>query len=233
MNSLPKPLQKTIDFFEKLPGIGPKTAKRLAFYLLRIPQNELEEFSKTLVELKNKSHYCQICLNLTEEKICSICNDSGRNKNIITVVEDVLDLLSVETGRKYNGVYHVLHGRIDPLNYIGPDDIFINHLLKRVKTALIKPTRLDSLKPDSQTSVVKNTQGRTAAVKEIILATNPNMEGEATAMYIKKRLEEIKKQNKLNFKITRLAYGLPIGADLEYADYMTLQRSMEGRTEYK
>ena len=204
MNSLPKPLQKTIDFFENLPGIGPKTAKRLAFYLLRIPQNELEEFAKTVVELKNKSHYCQICLNLTEDKICSICRDSQRDKEIITVVEDVLDFLSIETGRKYTGVYHVLHGRIDPLNYIGPDDIYIPHLIKRI---------------DKQ-------------VKEIILATNPNMEGEATAMYIKKKLNELKKQNKLQFKITRLAYGLPIGADLEYADYMTLQRAMEGRREY-
>jgi len=204
MNSLPKPLQKTIDFFENLPGIGPKTAKRLAFYLLRIPQSELEEFAKTVVELKNKSHYCQICLNLTEDKICSICRDSQRDKEIITVVEDVLDFLSIETGRKYTGVYHVLHGRIDPLNYIGPDDIYIPHLIKRI---------------DKQ-------------VKEIILATNPNMEGEATAMYIKKKLNELKKQNKLQFKITRLAYGLPIGADLEYADYMTLQRAMEGRREY-
>jgi recombination protein RecR len=204
MNSLPTPLKKTIDFFEKLPGIGPKTAKRLAFYLLRIPQVDLDEIAKTLAELKNKSHYCQICLNLTENKICSICDDSQRNKGIITVVEDVLDLISIETGRKYNGVYHVLHGRIDPLNYISPDDIYIQHLIKRM---------------NKQTN-------------EIILATNPNMEGEATAMYIKKKLEEIKKHNKFNFKITRLAYGLPIGADLEYADYMTLQRAIEGRTNY-
>lgn len=204
MNSLPKPLQKTINFFENLPGIGPKTAKRLAFYLLRIPQNELEEFAKTVIELKNKSHYCQICLNLTEDKICSICDDSQRNKAMITIVEDVLDLLSIETGRKYSGVYHVLHGRIDPLNYISPDDIYIQHLIKRV---------------NQQTS-------------ELILATNPNMEGEATAMYIKKKLEEIKRQKHLQFKITRLAYGLPIGADLEYADYMTLQRAMEGRRDF-
>jgi recombination protein RecR len=204
MNSLPTPLKKAIDFFENLPGIGPKTAKRLAFYLLRLPQGQLEEFSKILLELKSKSHYCQICLNLTEDKICSICQDPQRDKTTIMVVEDVLDLLSIEVGRKYNGVYHVLHGRIDPLNYIGPEDIYIQHLIKRL---------------DRQ-------------VKEIILATNPNMEGEATAMYIKKRLEEMKRSKKFQFKISRLAYGLPLGADLEYADYMTLQRAIEGRREY-
>jgi len=225
MNTLPKSLQKAIDFFENLPGIGPKTAKRLAFYLLRIPQSELEEFAKTLIELKNKSHYCQICLNLTEDKICSICRDSQRDKEIITVVEDVLDLLSIETGRKYTGAYHILHGRIDPLNYIGPDDIYIQHLIKRVE----KPARLDTFNNDRTSQV---NQSGSVAIKEIILATNPNMEGEATAMYIKKKLDEIKKQKKLQFKITRLAYGLPIGADLEYADYMTLQKAMDGRREY-
>lgn len=204
MNSLPTSLKKIINFLENLPGIGPKTAKRLAFYLLRVPQAELEAFAKNIIELKNTSHYCQICLNLTENQICSICQDPQRNKSMITVVEDVLDLLSMEAGKKYGGVYHVLHGRIDPLNYIRPDDIYIQHLIKRIKQK----------------------------TKEIILATNPNMEGEATAMYIKKKLNEIKQQNKLKFKITRLGYGVPLGADLEYVDYMTLQRAMEGRREY-
>ncbi len=204
MNTLPTTIRKTIEFFEKLPGVGPKTAKRLGFYLLRIPQSDLDEFAKTISELKKKSHYCSICYNLTEEPTCTICLDKDRDKNVITVVEDVLDLLSMEAGNQYHGVYHVLHGRIDPLNYIGPDDIFLDQFIKRIKQN-------------------KDT------IKEIILATNPNTEGEATAMYIKKKIEEIEG---VSVKITRLAYGLPIGADLEYADYLTLQRAMEGRREF-
>lgn len=204
MNSLPNSLKKIVDFFESLPGIGPKTAKRLAFYLLRIPQNDLENFGKTLAEFKKKLHYCPLCFNFTEDKICSICQDQKRDKTTIIVVEEVLDLLAIETAKKYQGVYHVLHGRIDPLNYIGPEDIYINNLLKRID---------------------KNT-------KEIILATNPNMEGEATAIYIKKKLLEIKEKKHFTFKITRLAYGLPLGADIEYADYLTLQKALEGRQNY-
>lgn len=204
MNSLPNSLKKIVNFFESLPGIGPKTAKRLAFYLLRIPQNDLENFGKTLVEFKKKLHYCPLCFNFTEDKICSICQDQKRDKATIIVVEEVLDLLAIEAAKKYQGVYHVLHGRIDPLNYIGPEDIYINDLLKRID---------------------KNT-------KEIILATNPNMEGEATAIYIKKKLLEIKEKKHFTFKITRLAYGLPLGADIEYADYLTLQKALEGRQNY-
>ncbi len=203
MNSLPKSLTRTIDFFEKLPSIGPKTAKRLGFYLLRMPQRDLEEAAENIAKLKKQSLYCETCYNLTEEKLCSICSDSKRDSSTIVVVEDVLDLLSLETGNQYQGMYHVLHGRIDPLNYISPDEIFIAQLIERVK--------------------------KNSAIFEIILATNPNMEGEATAMYIKKKLEELKQAN---LKIPRLAYGLPIGADLEYADYMTLQRAMEGRREF-
>lgn len=204
MNSLPNSLKKIVNFFETLPGIGPKTAKRLAFYLLRIPQNDLENFGKTLAEFKKKLHYCPLCFNFTEDKICSICQDERRDKATIIVVEEVLDLLAIEAAKKYQGVYHVLHGRIDPLNYIGPEDIYINNLLKRID---------------------KNT-------KEIILATNPNMEGEATAIYIKKKLLEIKEKKHFTFKITRLAYGLPLGADIEYADYLTLQKALEGRQNY-
>lgn len=204
MDSLPKALKKIVNFFEGLPGIGPKTAKRLAFYLLRIPQKDLEDFGKTLIEFKKKLHYCPLCFNFTEERFCLICQDAKRDKTTITVVEEVLDLLAIEAAKKYQGVYHVLHGRIDPLNYIGPEDIYINNLLKRID---------------------KNT-------KEIILATNPNMEGEATAIYIKKKLLEIKEKHHFTFKITRLAYGLPLGADIEYADYLTLQKALEGRQNY-
>lgn len=205
MNSLPKSLKRAIEFFEKLPSIGPKTAKRLGFYLLRLPQADLEEFAQNLANLKKSSHYCTICFNLTEEEQCAICQDQNRDTSIITVVEDVLDLLSMEQGNQYKGVYHVLHGRIDPLNYISPEDIQIASLVRRVKDA---PT----------------------AIAEIILATNPTTEGEATAMYIKQKLDDAVGEAK-KIKITRLAYGLPIGADLEYTDYMTLARAMEGRRE--
>lgn len=206
MKTLPKALIKTIEFFERLPNIGPKTAKRLGFFLLKIPQTDLDDFAASLINLKKSSLRCQICLNLTEGEICDICQDPQRNQNLIAVVEDVLDLLSMEFGNKYDGVYHVLHGRIDPLNYQGPDDIFISHLIKRVE--------------------------KSKKIKEIILATNPNLEGEATAIYIKHELKNVKKSHGLDFKITRLAYGLPIGADLEYADYMTLSRALEGRREF-
>lgn len=200
---LPKSLQKTIEFFERFPAIGPKTARRLAFFLLKIPQKDLEEYAATLINLKKKSLFCQTCFNLTEESLCVICQDRTRDISTIAVVEDVLDLLSMETGNKYRGVYHVLHGRIDPLNYVGPEDIYIDQLIKRV-------------------------QAMNGDLQEIVLATNPNVEGEATAMYIR---NQFKIQNP-NIKITRLAYGLPMGADLEYADYMTLERAMEGRREY-
>lgn len=206
MNTLPKTLTKSIEFFEKLPGIGSKTAKRLGFYLLRIPQSDLEEFAQNLVNLKKKSLYCKKCFNLTEDEFCQICLDTKRDQSTIVVVETVLDFLSMEFGNQYKGLYHILHGRIDPLNYISPEDLYIAQLIDRVK---------------------KNSD-----IKEIILATNPNVEGEATAMYIKNKLEEVKQNLNLNFKITRIAYGLPIGADLEYADYMTLQKSLEGRRDF-
>lgn len=202
MMLLPKSLQKIITFFEKLPSIGPKTAKRLAFYLLRLPQKDLEEVAEHIAQLKKNTLYCDLCFNLTEDKRCAICQNKSRDRSIIVVVEDVLDLLSMEAGNQYSGLYHVLHGRIDPLNYIGPDDIFINQLIERLKI-------------DTEAS-------------EIVLATNPDIEGEATAMYIKKKIREL--PNK--FRITRLAYGLPVGADLEYADYLTLKRAMEGRREF-
>lgn len=201
---LPKVFEKLIEFFETLPGIGPKTAKRLAFYLFRFPQEKLEQFGNLIGNFKKQIRLCQKCFNLAEENLCSICQDQKRDKNLILVVEEVLDLWSIEGGKKYQGVYHVLHGRIDPLHYIGPEQLYIDPLLKRV---------------NYQT-------------KEIILATNPDMEGEATALYIKKKLEEIKNQKKFNFKISRLAYGLPHGADIEYADYFTLEEAIRNRREY-
>lgn len=204
ISTLPRTIKKATEFFEGLPGIGPKSAKRLAFYLLRLPQRNLEEFAKNISTLKENCKYCTVCYNLTEEEVCAICTDQNRSKETLIVVEDVLDLLTFESGTMFDGVYHVLHGRIDPLNYIGPEDIFLPQLLKRI--------REDK-----------------GVIKEIIIATNPNTEGEATAMYLKSQIEELLGDSQNAIAITRLAYGLPIGADLEYADYMTLKRSIEGR----
>ena len=200
---LPNSIKKISLFLERLPGIGQKTANRLAFYFLRLPDADLKDFAETISTLKEKIKFCGNCFNLTEEKICDICANKLRDQTIVTVVESVLDLLSFETGNIYNGVYHVLHGRIDPLNHIGPDDIKIKELITRIK-------------------------GSRSKITEVILATNPDMEGEATAMYIKEQL----KDESSKIKITRLAYGLPIGANLEYADYMTLRKAIEGRNKF-
>lgn len=207
MNSLPNSLKQIALFLERLPGIGEKTANRLAFYFLRLPDQHLKEFAENITDLKTKTKFCKNCFNLTEDEICSICDDIRRDHGVITVVEEILDILSFETGDIYQGIYHVLHGRIDPLNHIDPDDIYIEQLLSRV-------------------------QKEKGKIKEVILATNPDMEGEATAMYLRNKLQEQKKRLKLSFKISRLGYGLPIGANLEYADYMTLRKAIENRNEY-
>ncbi len=207
MNTLPTNLKQISLFFQRLPGIGEKTANRMAFYFLRLPDRDLQELAKQIASLKSRTKLCTTCMNLTEDTVCAIDQDPSRDKEVITIVEEVLDLLSFETGNIYKGIYHVLHGKIDPLNHIGPEDIYIEQLLARVKH-----------------------EGK--RVKEIILAMNPDMEGEATAMYIRDRLNAVKKQTGAKFKVTRLAYGLPIGASLEYADYMTLRKAIEGRNEY-
>lgn len=206
--SLPSHLKHVSLFFERLPGIGQKTANRLAFYLLRLPEKDLKEIASNLADLKEKTKKCKICNNLTEEEMCDICADPRRNHNLITVVEDVIDLLSFEQGNIYQGVYYVLHGKIDPLNHIGPEDIYIDALLKRAKA-------------ESNT------------LEEVILATNPDMEGEATAMFIRNKLNELTAQGDATFKVTRLGYGLPMGGNLEYADYMTLRKAIENRSEFK
>lgn len=200
---IPKAIQNLIESFERLPGVGPKTAQRLTFYLLHVPQAELDRFAASLTNLKKDTVLCSVCLTVDEVDPCSICNNSQRDQSVICVVEQSLDVLALEKNGKYKGVYHVLHGKIDPLNNIGPDEIYIKQLLERVKR-----------------------EGE--RVKEVILSTNPTMEGEATAMFLAKQL---KIQN-LKLKITRIGRGLPIGADIEYADDVTLQRAMEGRSEY-
>lgn len=195
---LPKVISDLIDSFQKLPGIGPKTAQRLAFYLLNVPQSQLEEFAQSLLNLKKEVIYCSTCKNVTEVDPCVICSDGSRDKSLIMVVEQPLDLISFEKTGKFRGLYHVLHGRISPLENIGPDEIFVEDLLRRIKSR---------------------------EVEEIIIATNPNMEGEATAMYLTK---EIRKIND-SIKVTRLGMGIPTGADLEYADDLTLAQALEGR----
>jgi len=197
--NLPRPVRKLIESFEKLPGIGPKTAQRLTFYLLHVPQSQLETFAEALATLKKNTVLCSICHNVTDKDPCSVCSNQNRDKSIICVVEQPLDVLALEKTGEYQGVYHVLHGAISPLNNIGPDELHIRELLPRLKNR---------------------------EVKEVILATNPNMEGEATAMYLAKLIKP------LEIKVTRLAHGLPVGADIEYADEVTLSRAIEGRRKY-
>lgn len=208
MALLPKSLSRVIESFERLPGVGPKTAQRLAFYLLHVPQNDLEIFAQSLKDLKSHTVLCSICKNVTEKDPCIVCAQPSRDQYSICVVEQPTDVLSIEKTGKFRGVYHVLHGCIDPLNNIGPDEIYLSDLIKRL-TLL---------------------EGGTAI--EVILATNPNMEGEATSMYIMRQINQLIEERHVPVKVTRLAHGLPIGADIEYADEVTLSRALEGRTAY-
>jgi len=196
-------LTNLIEAFERLPGIGPKSAARLTYYLLGVPQGEIEKFAKALTALKTETVICSGCFNVAETDPCDICSDRNRDKSLICVVEHPLDVLALERGNGYRGVYHVLGGVIDPLHNIGPDEIRIGELITRLH------------------------QG-SGEVKEIILALNPNMEGEATCLYLKKVLSAKSE----GLRISRLAHGLPVGADIEYADEVTLSRAMEGRREY-
>ena len=213
---IPKAIQNLIESFERLPGIGPKTAQRLTFYLLHVPQGELDKFASAAQTLKKGTFLCSVCFMIGENDPCSICSDEKRDTSTICVVEEPLDVMALEKSGKYNGVYHVLHGKIDPLNNIGPDEIYIQQLLERVK---------------------KSKNGHSPQIKEIILATNPTMEGEATAMYITKNIKyQISTHSASSgqgFKVTRIGRGLPVGADIEYADEITLQRAMEGRQDYE
>lgn len=203
MAILPKAVSRLIESFERLPGIGPKTAQRLAFYLLHVPEEELNQFADNLINLKASTVLCSVCKNVAESDPCTICSDPRRDQTLVCVVEQPTDVLSIEKTGKYRGLYHVLHGAIDPLNNIGPDELYIDDLIKRLKNQ---------------------------KVDEVILATNPNMEGEATAMYIQKQIKG--NEYSQNIIISRLAHGLPVGADIEYADEVTLSRALEGRREY-
>lgn len=198
MSFFPSSLENLIDKFASLPGIGKKSAQRLAFHVLALPESEALSFADAIISAKKSMHCCSVCQNLTEGDVCSICSSDRRDKSVICVVSEPRDVLSIERGREYNGSYHVLHGVLSPMSHVGPDDIRIKELLVRASDE---------------------------RVQEVIMATNPDTEGEATAMYISRLLKPF------NIKVTRLAYGIPVGSNLEFADDATLNRAIEGRTE--
>lgn len=224
---LPKPISNLINNFERLPGIGPKTAQRLTFYLLRFPQDELEKFAEALVKLKADTKICSVCRNVGESDPCEICSDESRIRNVVAVVSSPLDVFALERAR-FKGLYHVLHGLIDPLNNIGPEEIFIDDLLKRIKGAKSPSSDWTDYIDDKS----DETSGGGEEISEIILATNTSMEGESTAMYIQKMIRNMG-YGEDRIKITRIARGLPVGGDIEYADDTTLFRALEGRSEFR
>ena len=198
MKQYPKPLAKLINELSKLPGIGSKSAQRLAFHILALEDREAGQLAEAITTAKREMKYCSVCGNLTDEDPCAICSDSSRREDIICVVESPRDVMAMERIKEYNGLYHVLHGVISPMEGIGPEDINLKSLIQRLQAN---------------------------DVKELIIATNPNIEGEATAMYIARRIKPA------GIKVTRIAHGIPVGGDLEYADEVTLLKSLEGRRE--
>lgn len=194
----PGPISRLIEAFQKLPGVGPKTAQRLAFFVLSLPRDEVVGMARAMVDARDKTRYCNICGNYSDADLCLVCRDTRRDKSYICVVQDARDVLAMERMREFKGYYHVLGGAISPMDGIGPDQLRVRELLNRLK------------------------DGRT---KEVILATNPNVEGEATALYVARILKP------LGLRVTRIAHGLPVGGDLEYADEVTLSRALEGRRE--
>lgn len=198
MNYFPNALDNLIDKFASLPGIGRKSAQRLAFHVLALPEEEAIAFSDAIADAKRTIRCCSVCQNLTDQEVCSICSSPKRDQSVICVVAEPRDVLSFERGREYDGVYHVLHGVLSPMRHIGPDDIRIQELVKRVAAG---------------------------GVNEVIMATNPDTEGEATAMYLSRLLKPFE------VKVSRLAYGIPVGSNLEFADEATLLRALNGRVE--
>ena len=198
MQFFPAALQNLADQFARLPGVGGKTAQRLAFHVLALPLEDAQDFADAILEAKRQVHTCPVCQNLTDRELCPICDDDPRDKSVSCVVAEPKDVIAMERSREFRGTYHVLHGVISPLNHITQDNIKIKELLQRVGTG---------------------------QVREVIMATNPDTEGEATAMYISRLLRP------LEVKVTRLAYGVPVGSQLEYADEVTLSRALEGRQE--
>jgi recombination protein RecR len=195
------PLQRLIDELSRLPGIGPKSAQRVAFYLLKSSDDEARRLSDSIAEVKAKVRLCETCFNVSDQEVCEFCRDVRRDRSMICVVQEPPDIVAIERTREYGGLYHVLHGAISPIEGVGPEDLRITELLRRLSDA----------------------EGDRPVVEEVILATNPNVEGEATAMYLARLLSSA------HVKVTRLASGLPVGGDLEYADEVTLGKALEGR----
>ena len=198
MSLLPPSFEALIDAFASLPGVGKKSAQRLAFHMLSLPEGEAEAFAATITEARENVHTCPVCQNLTDSELCPVCKNERRDRSVICVVAEPKDVMSIERSREYNGSYHVLHGVLSPMNHIGPDDIRIASLVKRVADG---------------------------GVEEVIMATNPDTEGDTTAMYISRLLKPF------DVRITRLAYGIPVGSNLEFTDDATMLRALEGRRE--
>ncbi len=196
MHGVAEPIQRLIDALERLPGIGPKSASRLAFYILRMPNDQVQDLAEAIATLKEQIVYCNRCQNLSQTTPCAICSDPSRDQHLVCVVEDPLDVVAIERTGVYKGLYHVLHGAINPVEGIGPEDLRVDALLERLEKE---------------------------PIQEVLIATNPNMEGEATAMYLARLIHP------KGIRVTRLARGLPVGGDLEYADEVTLSRALEGR----
>ena len=192
------PLEKLVEQFQRLPGIGHKSAQRLSYHVLGMTDEQAKTFSDAILEAHSQIHYCRVCCNLTDQELCPVCRSESRDRSVICVVEDPKDVFALERTNEYNGLYHVLHGAISPLSGVGPEQLCIKELLARMNDGV---------------------------VKEVIMATNPTVEGEATAMYLSRLLKP------MGVLVTRLAYGIPVGGDLEYADEVTLSRAMEGRRE--
>ena len=198
MEHFPAPLENLVEQFAKLPGIGSKSAQRLAFYVLGLPETEAKAFADAILDARKKIHTCACCQNLTDGELCPVCSNPARDRSVVCVVEDPQDVMAFERTREYNGLYHVLHGAISPLDGVGPEQLRIKELMARLGDGVIQ---------------------------EVIMATNPTVEGEATASYISRLLKP------MGVKVTRLAYGIPVGSNLEFADDATLQRALEGRVD--
>ncbi len=221
---LPPSIQRTIDELGRLPGIGPKSAQRLAMHLLHSPDMRVDSLARAVGEIKKGLHFCSECFNIAEGELCRICLDEGRNRAQICVVEEILDVIALEKTRQFRGLYHVLHGVLSPVDGIGPDQLKIEDLVRRVKGGMTDETVGASGAGGGE--VDGRARPEATTLPEIIIATNPSLEGETTAMYLMKILKP------LGVRITRIARGLPAGGDLDYADEVTLTRAMEGRMEY-
>ena len=209
---------RLIDSFGRLPGIGPKSAQRIAFHILKASSKEVSDLTEAIEVAKRTVHFCETCFNLAQDKYCSVCKSAKRDRTMVCVVEEPKDMVAIERTGEFHGLYHILQGTISPIDGIGPDQLRISELLQRV---------VNNNLPEIESDLEKTEFDLTASVNEVIIATNPTVEGDATGMYIARLIEPF------GVKVTKLASGLPVGGDLEYADYITLTRAFDGRLVYK